>query len=112
MTRESTVIIVDDDRGMCDSLSRVLTQRGYGVIACTSAVEFLSRTEIVDAHCQRVVECRGDSYELCVNGLWSAEPYCEAWNPEPECVEDIWEAACEEEMPLPCSCGSGTPGCT
>lgn len=51
MTRESTVVIVDDDRGMCDSLSRVLTQRGYGVIACTSAVEYLRRTEIIDADC-------------------------------------------------------------
>lgn len=64
--------------------------------------------EIVDAHCQRVAECRGGSYELCVAGV---DQYCPAWAPEPECVEDIWEAACEEEMPLPCSCGSGTPGC-
>jgi hypothetical protein len=65
--------------------------------------------EIVDAHCQRVAECRGTSYELCVTGV---DQYCPAWNPEPECVEDIWAAECEpEEMPLPCSCGSGTPGC-
>jgi hypothetical protein len=64
--------------------------------------------EIVDAHCQRVAECRGDSYELCVAGV---DQYCPAWAPEPECVEDIWTAECALEMPLPCSCGSGTPGC-
>lgn len=66
--------------------------------------------EIVDAHCLRVVECRGDPslYDLCVEGV---DQYCPAWRPDEACVEDIWTAECEAEMPLPCSCGSGTPGC-
>lgn len=82
--------------------------------ACASdAAPILERqedlcAEIVDAHCQRVAECRGTSYELCVQGV---DQFCPAWSPEPTCVEDIWTAECEAEMPLPCSCGSGTPNC-
>ncbi len=64
--------------------------------------------EIVEAHCARVAECRGDSFELCVTGV---DQYCPAWRPEAACVEDIWSAECAPEMPLPCSCGSGTSGC-
>ena len=66
--------------------------------------------EIVDAHCQRVAECRGNPslYDLCVEGV---DQFCPAWSPEPTCVEDIWTAECVVEMPLPCSCGSGTPNC-
>lgn len=64
--------------------------------------------EIVEAHCLRVEECRGTSYELCVSGV---DQYCPAWRPEAECVEDIWTAECSDEMPLPCSCGVG-PECS
>ena len=45
MLRRGTVLVVDDEKGMCHILKRLLTDEGYTVETCNSADEALKQVE-------------------------------------------------------------------